>query len=67
MSAQKEAPYDRSTLGLSPEEEKALLCGEEEWAKTMAEQQRKEIEEGKKYRTSKDGKPVMVVHSPVDL
>lgn len=67
MSTRKQIPSEASTLGLSPEEEKALLCGKEEWAKTIAEQQREEIEEGKKYRKDKDGKPVMVVHSPADL
>lgn len=62
MSTRKQPPFDPFTL--KPGE---ALCSEEEWAEILAEQRRKEIEEGKKYRTSKDGKPVMVVHSPVDL
>lgn len=67
MSTREPKPSAASTLGLTPEEEKALLCSPEEWAETLAEQRREEIEEGKKYRKGKDGKPVMVVHQPVDL
>lgn len=61
MSTHKQPPSAPSTAEWPP------TWTKEEWAATLAEQQRKEKEEGDKYRKDKDGKPVMVVHSPVDL
>lgn len=59
MATERHAPDDRSTL--------PVLFTEEEMREAIAEQERKETEEGEKYRKGKDGKPVMVVHQPVDL